>query len=120
MSGLELDMVTTENFNVHLSKPVHTKHALEVMCWVKAFTQSRSHGEAQGGAVQAHVVAGATPLPVCHRYMARKVVLEQPGVLGCVAARLLMRFVQGVSDTGAERMTAAQYEAQRSYKKLPQ
>jgi hypothetical protein len=30
-----------------------------------------------------------------------------------------MWFVQGISGTGARRMTAAQYEAQRSYKKEP-
>jgi hypothetical protein len=107
---LELDRVTTRK-HVHLSKQVHTELALEEMCRVKV--RQRPHGDAQGGAVQALVVAGLTPLSVCHRCMARKVVLKQPQVLECVAAaRRVMRFVQDASGVGARCVTAAQYVAQ--------
>jgi hypothetical protein len=56
--------------------------------------------------VRAHIAAGMPPSSVPMRYMAIKEVLEDPGVLGCGAARHVMQIVQDASGAGARQGTA--------------
>jgi hypothetical protein len=89
-----------KNF-VHLSKQVHTWHALEVMGWGKV--GPCPHRGAEGDDVRAHIAAGMPPSSVYIRYMASKEVLEHPGVLGCGAARHVMQIIQDASGAGARQ-----------------